>query len=203
VLYISVQRTYIYICVKEKIGSNFGFVRLRRIFYTDTIISLQRTATQFVHSGVKNRKGVDPEVLAESENLQVLRSADLLFSNDSRFLSVELKQINKKYYTGWRRPIGCLELLVIFRKRATNYRALLRKMTCTDKAFYGSSSPLTRRRLPRLKPLNSTSDLHRGARAVGSDGKEGVRARVAAPHCNTLQHTVTHCNTLKLQIAAT
>ena len=26
--------------------------------------------------------------------------------------------------TGWRRPIGCLKLQVIFRKRATNYRAL-------------------------------------------------------------------------------
>ena len=29
--------------------------------------------------------------------------------------------------TGWRRPTGCLKLQVIFRKRATNYRALLRK----------------------------------------------------------------------------
>ena len=32
--------------------------------------------------------------------------------------------------TGWRKPRGCLKLQVIFRKRATNYRALLRKMTC-------------------------------------------------------------------------
>ena len=32
--------------------------------------------------------------------------------------------------TGWRRLIGCLQLQVIFRKRATDYRALLRKMTC-------------------------------------------------------------------------
>jgi len=31
--------------------------------------------------------------------------------------------------TAWRRPVGCLELQVIFRKRTTNYRALLRKMT--------------------------------------------------------------------------
>jgi len=38
--------------------------------------------------------------------------------------------------TGWRRLIGCLKLQVIFRKRATKYRALLRKMTCKDKAFY-------------------------------------------------------------------
>jgi len=31
--------------------------------------------------------------------------------------------------TGWRRCIGCLKLQVSFRKRATNYRFLLRKMT--------------------------------------------------------------------------
>ena len=36
--------------------------------------------------------------------------------------------------TGWRRLIGCLKLQVIFRKRVTNYRALLRKVTYEDKA---------------------------------------------------------------------
>ena len=46
-------------------------------------------------------------------------------------------------YTGWRRPIGCLELQVIFCKRATNYRALLRKMTYEDKASYASTPPCT------------------------------------------------------------
>ena len=43
--------------------------------------------------------------------------------------------------TGWRRPIGCLKLQVIFRKRAINSRALLRKITYKDKASYGSSPP--------------------------------------------------------------
>ena len=43
--------------------------------------------------------------------------------------------------TGWQRSIGCLTLQVIFRRRATNYRALLRKMTQKDKASYGSSPP--------------------------------------------------------------
>ena len=43
--------------------------------------------------------------------------------------------------TGWRRLIGCLKLQVIFRKRATNYRALLREMTYKDKASYGPSPP--------------------------------------------------------------
>jgi len=41
--------------------------------------------------------------------------------------------------TGWRRPIGCLKLQVIFRKRATNCRALWREMTSTGKDAYGSS----------------------------------------------------------------
>jgi len=46
-------------------------------------------------------------------------------------------------YTGGRRLIGCLKLQVIFRKRATNYRALLRKMTYEDKASYDSTPPCT------------------------------------------------------------
>jgi len=43
--------------------------------------------------------------------------------------------------TGWRRFIGCLNLQVIFCKRATNNRALLRKMTHEDKASYDSTPP--------------------------------------------------------------
>jgi len=36
--------------------------------------------------------------------------------------------------TGWWRPIGCLKLQVIFRKRVTNCRALLRKITYEQEA---------------------------------------------------------------------
>ena len=43
--------------------------------------------------------------------------------------------------TGWRRLRGCLKLQVIFCKRATNYRALLWKMTYEDKASYDSTPP--------------------------------------------------------------
>jgi len=49
----------------------------------------------------------------------------------------------RKPIIGWRGPIGCLKLQVIFRKRATNYRALLRKITSKDKASYGSAPPCT------------------------------------------------------------
>jgi len=47
--------------------------------------------------------------------------------------------------TGWRRLTGYHKLQVIFRKRATNYRALLRKITYGDKAFYDSTPPYTHR----------------------------------------------------------
>jgi len=46
--------------------------------------------------------------------------------------------------TEWRIPIRCLKLQVLFRKRATNCRALLRKTTYKDKASYGSSPPCMR-----------------------------------------------------------
>ena len=45
--------------------------------------------------------------------------------------------------TGWRRLIGCLKLQVMFRKRATNYRALLQKTTCEDMAPYDPTPPCT------------------------------------------------------------
>jgi len=50
-------------------------------------------------------------------------------------------QLFSEFIYRWRRPIGCLELRVIFHKRATNYRALLRKMTCKHKACYVCSPP--------------------------------------------------------------
>jgi len=43
--------------------------------------------------------------------------------------------------TGWRRLIGSPKLQVIFRKRATNNRALLWKLTYEDKGSYESSPP--------------------------------------------------------------
>ena len=46
-----------------------------------------------------------------------------------------------RYATGWRRRRGYLKLQVVCRKRTTNYRALLRKITCKEKAFYDSMPP--------------------------------------------------------------
>jgi len=51
------------------------------------------------------------------------------------------REREKEATTGWWRLIGCLKMQVIFRKRATNCRALLRKMTYDDKASYDSTPP--------------------------------------------------------------
>jgi len=52
-------------------------------------------------------------------------------------------------YTGWRRPVGCFKLQVIFHKGATNYRALWQKMT---------SRAVARRTAPRLLRHQGYSD---------------------------------------------
>jgi len=51
-----------------------------------------------------------------------------------------------QYSTGWRKPITCLKLHVVSRKKATNHRALLREMTYKHEVSYGSSSPCTVKR---------------------------------------------------------
>jgi len=44
-------------------------------------------------------------------------------------------------HTGWQSLIGSPKLQIIFHKRATKYRSLLKKMTCKDKESYESSPP--------------------------------------------------------------
>ena len=57
---------------------------------------------------------------------------------------VYMRGITRSMRTGWRRLIGSPKLQIIFHKRATKYRALLRKMTYKDKGSYESSPPCTR-----------------------------------------------------------
>jgi len=63
------------------------------------------------------------------------------------------------FRTGWPRPTGCLKLQVIFRKRATNHRALLWKMTCKDKASYDSKPSWTYIRHFRTVVMNPMAML--------------------------------------------
>ena len=49
--------------------------------------------------------------------------------------------VHEDMYTGWRRLIGSPKLQIIFHKRATKYRSLLREMTYKNKGSYESSLP--------------------------------------------------------------
>jgi len=65
--------------------------------------------------------------------------------------------------TGWRRLIGSPKLQIIFHKRDTKYRSLLRKMTYKDKGSYESSPPCTEfiyLMRSNLRHQLSTSGLH-------------------------------------------
>jgi len=75
----------------------------------------------------------------QHQNFQILH----IYSRP-QMCSLIFEALDAFTYTGWQRPIGCLKLQVIFRTRATDYRALLRKMTCKDKASYGSVPPCIR-----------------------------------------------------------
>ena len=87
---------------------------------------------------------------------------------------------------GWQRPIGCLKLQVIFRKRAIKYRALLRKMTYKDETSCGSSPPYT---------LHYTLKTH--CNTLQHTAAHYNTLQHITTHCNTLQHAVTHYNTLQ------
>ena len=73
------------------------------------------------------------------------------------FLQCRMYKSNQKQltHTGWRRLIGCLQLQVIFRKRANNYMALLRRMTYEHKARYVTTPPCT---ASLLKTTNDTKN---------------------------------------------
>jgi len=55
--------------------------------------------------------------------------------------NIDRKWVMNESHTGWRRLIGSPKLQIIFHKRATKYRSLLRKMTYKDKGSYESSPP--------------------------------------------------------------
>ena len=122
------------------------------------------------------------------------------------------------------RPIGCLKLQVIFRKRATNNRALLRRMTCEDKAPYDSTPPCssnTRKKAgesaqeseieqsvqeswrdrtrKREKTRENARDRARKREKTREKARESAleSKRERAREGEELQRTAAHCNTLQ------
>ena len=68
-----------------------------------------------------------------------LTSPDLQSVWFSRCATFPKVDSNLMLHTGWQSLIGCLKLQVILHKRATNYRALLQKVTYEDQASYDST----------------------------------------------------------------
>ena len=103
---------------------------------------------------------------------------------------------------GLRHPVGrCLKLQVNFRTRATNYRALLRKMTSTDQESYGSFPPF--REMPFWEILTASAGAAKCSvisRRVALKAVEfapcDMKERGNGTRFKTLQHPVRHCNTL-------
>jgi len=90
-------------------------------------------------------------------------------------------------YTGWRRCIACLSCRSLSAKTATDFWALLRKMTYKHKASYDSTPPCNM----VVTPYNNHTYVTLQHTATHCNALQRT-----ATHCNTLQHTATHCNAL-------
>jgi len=89
--------------------------------------------------------------MGESEIL----SGTSLQSYTTHFLDLFAKFHTLILITGWRRLIGYPKLQIIFHKRATKYRSLLRKMTYKDNGSYESSPPCTHTHSQHTHTLNT------------------------------------------------
>jgi len=105
--------------------------------------------------------------------------------------------------------LSSAKLQIIFHKRATKYRLILRKMTYKDKGSYefprpciicytkAGKSTLVNRSHPFI--FGSCPPLfHSFAPFFSCCNTLSNTLQRTATHCNALQHTATHCNTLQL-----
>ena len=103
--------------------------------------------------------------------------------------------------TGWRRLIGSPKLQIIFHKRATKYRSLLRKMTCKDKGSYGSSPPCTMIVAYVADTIIRTTIIHmtilrmvvRMSRCNHCDSRMQTHVALYPWHVSVLQIHALHC----------
>jgi len=91
--------------------------------------------------------------------------------------------------TGWQRLIGSPKLQIIFHKRATKYRSLLRKMTCKDKGSHESSPPFT-----LICVHTCTHETHLYAHVLMCNDDTHICIYIYKPHLYTTSvYTCTNC----------
>jgi len=71
-------------------------------------------------------------------------SENCVRGTETKLKNTDARSQTHNIHTGWRRLIGSPKLQVIFHRRATKYRSLLRKMTYKDKGSYESSPSVYR-----------------------------------------------------------
>ena len=81
-------------------------------------------------------------------NLSHVRMSEIMWMSQVSHITHDMSQVSHithhmshMSHTGWRRLTGSPKLQIVFHKRATKYRSLLRKMTYKDKGSYESSPP--------------------------------------------------------------
>ena len=102
-------------------------------------------------SGVVDRNPPNRKNTTKSVPTKVARSCNFfgnvaesilttrVYFNDPSLFGLSKNLVSaRSYATGWRRLIGSPKLQIIFHKRATKYRSLLRKLTYKDKRSYES-----------------------------------------------------------------
>ena len=103
----------------------------------------------------------------------------------------------------WRRLIGSPKLQIIFHKRATKYRSLLRKMTYKDNGSYESSPPCR----SCSRKYTSLTRTHTHTHTRTHTGEETVRLmHLRVMRCTptlSLTHTQIHTHTLTHSLSLT
>jgi len=100
------------------------------------------------------------------------------------------------YCTGWRRLIGSPKLQIIFHKRATKYRLLLRKMTYKDKGSYESTPPCKWKTTRQTIELSRHCSQDMTAFAVCCSAMRSV-AMCCRECCSVLQCVAVCCGALR------
>jgi len=138
---------FIFFCAQVHTNNRKREVFLRLVSVHQQYITSQRLRVYPPHSSKKLKDVQTHSMLIRQIQQHTVTHCNTLQHITSHCNTLQHTATHHKYFlihqqhTGWRKCIDYLKLQVIFRKRATNYRALLRKITYKDTASYDSTPP--------------------------------------------------------------
>jgi len=143
-------KTYIYICMYIYICTHFQTNKKETCFtYGLNVWHVSRTYIYtYIYTCIRTHTHIHTHTHSQRHTLTNMHDSFRTHIHLYVYINIHTKTYTHTHthtsligHTGWRGLIGCLKLEVIFRKRATYYRAVLRKTTYEDKAFYDSTPP--------------------------------------------------------------